>query len=506
MASREPHPKRPQRVDHTVSDQFDAFLMKAWKIDRLESHRNPLAEWNELVKAILKDLPGTQPEGRDGVEVFILPLVVRFLEEFGENGMAGVANVVPKDSLALASVKKLLRLWARNTATDKGILAGAADQIVSWAREIRTSQPRESDDDPVHDTLPSANVPWAVTPLEQQMAALAYGDHDVDGDSADGDAPSGGSKVAIGKKQLPKTPFFGSGQAPSVAQALHQGNTYVNPAFLQQANQVSAMHPGSMHPEMMQYSFTSPQYHENIRQKYYPPLSVVQQRRQTSGQQAVEVNNLGQRIVPRIFADLPTDETVMPYNETVLLFVEQWPNRDPRLLVEGLRAYFTKIPSYKNHGKGPRDRGRGRGGARGGAQANEGDKEGAKDGSARDEEAAKQFRLRLELADFVRVRLCLAVSRIHRTYLTCRDTEFPYACRDVDTELRDLDHKRNIVMVGQKEADDIQFKIANFAMQLPNWVKARNAVMSSRSQGFRAGVHQDTGAPHALSVDPLSQY
>jgi len=48
----------------------------------------------------------------------------------------GVANVVPKDSLALASVKKLLRLWARNTAPDKGILAGAADQMVSWAREI----------------------------------------------------------------------------------------------------------------------------------------------------------------------------------------------------------------------------------------------------------------------------------------------------------------------------------------------------------------------------------
>jgi len=86
MASREPHPKR---VNHTVSDQFDAFLLKAWKIDRLETHRNPLAEWNELVKAIIKELPGIPPEGRDGVEVFILPLVVRFLDEFGENNMVG---------------------------------------------------------------------------------------------------------------------------------------------------------------------------------------------------------------------------------------------------------------------------------------------------------------------------------------------------------------------------------------------------------------------------------
>jgi len=66
--------------------EFDTFLLKAWKLEKLPSYRNPLAEWNELVHKLVGTI---SPEERDALELSLLPHVVRYIDEYGENKMSG---------------------------------------------------------------------------------------------------------------------------------------------------------------------------------------------------------------------------------------------------------------------------------------------------------------------------------------------------------------------------------------------------------------------------------
>jgi len=56
----------------------------------------------------------------------------RYIDEYGENQMSGVRQVIPPESFALASVKRLFRAWAKHAATDKGIVTGAPEVIADW--------------------------------------------------------------------------------------------------------------------------------------------------------------------------------------------------------------------------------------------------------------------------------------------------------------------------------------------------------------------------------------
>ena len=71
----EPAARSPTVVDHTKEDQFDAYLLKVWKLEKLHPYRNPLAEWNELVKALAGNI---DPDERDAFELALAPFVIRF--------------------------------------------------------------------------------------------------------------------------------------------------------------------------------------------------------------------------------------------------------------------------------------------------------------------------------------------------------------------------------------------------------------------------------------------
>jgi len=477
MHKTEPGISIPPTVDHTKADQFDLFLTKVWKLDRdllILNKRNPLKEWNELIGALIgKD---ADPAGRDAFEIRILPYVVRFIDEYGENKMEGVAQVVHPEVLASASVKKLLRAWATHGETDTSIISTAPEVIASWLREVRSSQPREelpqlkpkAKKKPGAKAAVSAQSAPASADLGAQLQNLLGNMDDESGSEEDTDIPQQPSKVQplvplgiLSQQQAPipdATPQQRVQPVPrSYAEWLMSGG------LCQQQTPLSMMHPAMRQLPTVNDPF----------------------RRQTPAQMSSDVSRAAGLLVPRVFANLPQDTYCEAYNESILLMVEDWPFHDPMRLCAGLKSYFTNVPGAPGKKPTPKD----------------GKEHKDHDGES---EGGLQYRLRQELREWTSAQgtLHLVIARIFRTF-NHAPGEFPYACREVDIELRRLDHKRCIIMYGRNKATEIQNRIKALEYHVPNWVKARDSALG----GFRSGstLHDATTNPNS-SVDPYATY
>jgi len=214
-------------------------------------------------------------------------------------------------------------------------------------------------------------------------------------------------------------------------------------------------------------------------------------RRQTPAQMSSEVTRTANQLVPRVFAVLPQDVYCEAYGESILLMCEDWPFYDAMRLCAGLRVYFTNIPGQHRPPKKPNPKET--------KEAKEPDEHKG------ESEGALQYRYRQELREWSgpHGRLPHVINRVFRTFQLFQG-EFPYACREVDVELRALDQKRCIIMYGRAKANEIQHRIRSMESHVPNWVKARDTALG----GFRSGstYHDATTNPNPPSVDPYATY
>jgi len=111
--------------------------------------------------------------------------------------------------------------------------------------------------------------------------------------------------------------------------------------------------------------------------------------------------------------------------------------------------------------------------------------------------AGISFAIQKELTLYVEKHLPRVVGRVFRTYRQAGHPvmsqvvanyaelhEYLYTLRDTDEELRELCRKRTILYFGAKAADQIEARLRTYRLSAPQWLKARDAILS----GFRGGV------------------
>lgn len=167
---------KSKRIDHTNSEGYDEFVRNFWKVATLPALTKTRS--NTMWLDVAEKIHGTRTKLADNLALELRHPVLKALDVF----IPGLLKVIPPEDAPLASVRRVLQLWACHEATTKEDRDGFPSEVEMALQDRRLSVERaspepidpENDDDeeevPAAGVVPSGGVEEAVRTLFANMA------------------------------------------------------------------------------------------------------------------------------------------------------------------------------------------------------------------------------------------------------------------------------------------------------------------------------------------------